>query len=180
MVDWPTAICISVHLFRDYTPVCGSDRLTYSNQCWLETAACQSRSGLQVLYQGTTWQIFLQVYFLMPSSIPSTLFLFLLLFSYFSGLFQSVFIFSCQLYRVTDRATELMGKSVIAMEKNEKIPQHTPSHLRICNAASFWCGVNCQIKDDICYTPAQSIKTVNYKRNKNTPLRLLLYCAAHR
>ena len=44
-----------------YTPVCGSDGVTYSNECFLRKASCDKEEDISVVSQGSCSKLF-QIY----------------------------------------------------------------------------------------------------------------------
>ena len=53
----------------DYSPVCGNDNKTYSNECALEVAGCKTRNqNLAVAYQGECAGMRIAAYYLMYSN----------------------------------------------------------------------------------------------------------------
>ena len=51
-----------------YTPVCGSDGVTYSNECFLRKASCDKEEEISVVSQGSCSKLFQMLSFIVINS----------------------------------------------------------------------------------------------------------------
>ena len=48
----PVCRCGAQHCSMQYDPVCGTDGQTYTNECYMESAACATRTDIAVFRRG--------------------------------------------------------------------------------------------------------------------------------